>query len=99
MHSFELLKVLVPVKKSLKCRENDDFLIVTNRTQNIYYLNDTARYIYENCDGERTIGSIFEILCNEYNILEDQYAEVKEDLVSMIRDFQWQQIIELWGSK
>lgn len=93
MMVFEKLSPLFPIQTCLKKRENGEFLIVMSKKANIFYLNDVAHFIYENCDGIQTIGDIRRKILSEYEGATE--SAVTEDLVNIIRDFQWQNIIEL----
>ena len=95
MNMFDKMNQLIPIKTCLKFRENGDFLIVMNAESKIYYLNDTARFVYENIDGNTSIENIFNMIKKEFEVTSDMEEEVKNDVVSIIRDFQWQKIIEL----
>ena len=90
---FEKLSPLFPIQTCLKKRENGEFLIVMSKKANIFYLNEVAHFIYENCDGTQTIWDIRRKILSEYEGTTE--SAVTEDLVNMIRDFQWQNIIEL----
>ena len=92
---FDKIKNLIPIQVNLKKRRNGDFLIVMNENNNIHYLNSTAKFIYEHCDSDNTIENIFDLIKKEFEITSDMEEEVKKDVVSIIRDFQWQKIIEL----
>lgn len=93
MMVFEKLSPLFPIQTCLKKRENGEFLIVMSKEANIFYLNEVAHFIYENCDGTQTIGDIRRKILSEYEGSTE--LAVTEDLVNIIRDFQWQNIIEL----
>ena len=93
MMVFEKLSPLFPIQTCLKKRENGEFLIVMSKKANIFYLNEVAHFIYENCDGTQTIGDIRRKILSEYEGATE--LAVTEDLVNIIRDFQWQNIIEL----
>lgn len=85
----------IPQKTNLKERKNGVFLIVMNNIRDIYYLNDTAEFIYQQFDGIKTISDIFYALVDEYGIEETMKDEVQQDIVNIIRDFQWQKIVKL----
>lgn len=95
MFIFDKIKNLIPVQTNSKVRKNGDFLIVMNKNNNIHYLNSTAKFIYEHCDNNTTINTIFDLMKKEFEITPDMEEEVKNDFVSIIRDFQWQKIIDL----
>lgn len=92
---YSKLKELVPVNISVKQRRDGDFIIAMNSKNELQYLNDTAAFIFEQIDGKRKIGQIFDNLIAEYNIHLSQKQEVENDLLSIIRDFQWQKLIKL----
>ncbi len=89
---YNKLKKLKPYSIAMKTRENGDFLIVKNNHQDIFYLNDTSRYIYELCDGKKNIDDIYQKMLLEYDVSEEL---LRDDLISIIRDFQWKNILHL----
>lgn len=93
---YDLLFDLIPVASCLKKRDNEDFLIVLSEDGELYYLNDTAKYIYSLFDSKRSIKDIFNLMKEEYEAdsLEDENI-LKHDIVEIIRDFQWQKIANL----
>lgn len=102
MHShivFEKFAHLIPYKENMKCRVNNEFLIIMSNDKELYYLNDTARFIYECFDGEKTLSEIFDVLIKEYAIESEMKEAVLEDFVETIRNFQWQNIIRLKEAK
>lgn len=92
---YDLLKNYIPIHSYKKCRDNEDFLIVMNFEGDIYYLNETAKYIFLNFDGKKTIKDIFENMKNKYDANNEDELILKKDLTEIIRDFQWQNIINL----
>lgn len=92
---YEKLSGYYPVQTCRKKRKNGDFLIVMNDKANIFYLNDIAGFVYEHCMGRLTIADIFQKLLGEFEHESTSEMEMSEDLVNTIRDFQWQNIIEL----
>ncbi|HWR05455.1 PqqD family protein [Sporomusa sp.] len=87
-----LLKRLVPVRMHLKARVDNDFLIVSTKNLNIYYLNETARDFYDLVDGAITINEIVNKLMQVYEI---DYATLEKDIVHLVRDLQWKELIVL----
>ena len=92
---YEKFRNLVPKSTYLKSRDNGDFLLVMSPAQELFYLNETARFIYELCDGHRSIDEIYRAMSAEYAFDESEEETVKADLLHTLRDFQWQRIIEL----
>ena len=86
---------LVPKSVCLKSRDNGEFLAVKNLDQELFYLNETARFIYELCDGHRSVDEIYKAMSAEYAFDESEEDVVKADLLHTLRDFQWQKIMEL----
>lgn len=89
---FEKIKTLKPSQIFLKKREDNNFLVVSNLSQEIFYLNGIAREFYENCNANETILTIFEKLFEEYEV---EKEVLESDLVELIRDFQWKNLLEL----
>ena len=89
----------IPLKSCIKKRTNYEFLIVMNENTDIFYLNDTARFIYENIDGNNTINDIYLSITREYDMLGMDENKIKKDLIEIIREFQCQKIIKLKEAK
>lgn len=93
---FNSLESFVPVRSCLKFRENGEFLIVSNGEGELYYLNNTAKMIYQLFDGNRTLRKILDVLIMEFDPeCEEDVRLLEQDLTKLIRDFQWQKIIKL----
>ena len=89
---FETLKNLVPKQDYLKLRNDGEFLIVLNTNAEFQYLNATAKDIYIQCDGKKTIKDIYEYMLDEYDV---DCEVMKHDIISVIREFQWKNLIVL----
>jgi hypothetical protein len=93
MPVFQHLAPYIPIKQCLKFRQEGNIGIVNNTFDfKLMYLNETALNVFGLIDGKRTIADIFEILFQEYDVQEDI---LESDLISIIRDFQWEKIIRL----
>ena len=57
VEAYDFIKKLVPYKDCLKERADGEFLIVLNSEYDIYYLNQTARFIFQLFDGDWTVKS------------------------------------------
>ena len=93
---FEYMKDLIPYKTCLKERSNPPLQIVANEELDIYYLNESSAYFYELCDNKRTFEDILQLFLETYDV-ERQVAE--SDLVELIRDLQWKQVLRLREKK
>lgn len=91
---FEKMRDLVPNKICIKARENGDVLIVSNSKRDIVYLNETSKDFYSLCDGVRTISQICTEMLGIYNVSSD---ELEHDIISLVRDMQWNDLIDLKG--
>ena len=89
---FNWLKEKIPCCTFVKKRMNDDVLIICAENLAIYYLNATAAYFIELSDGKATVGEIKNKFLARYAV--DEH-ELENDLVEMIRDLQWKQILIL----
>ena len=96
--AYEFIKGYIPIKNALKTRENDSFLIISNQESNVYYLNGTAREIWDNIDGNKSIDDICSYLLSEYDVSREI---LERDLIVFVRDMQWKKLLRLkkGGSK
>ena len=85
---YDKFENYIPITTCIKQRSNGDFLIVMSEKTDIYYLNDTARFIYENIDGVATISVLFNKMKNEYNFGDIPMEAIKKDFVELIRDIE-----------
>lgn len=92
---FEKLRDLIPLKTCIKARANGNLLVVSTPKLDIIYLNETSKDFYELCDGIRSIVQIFNEMLNLYDIPPE---ELKNDIVTLVRDMQWNELIDLKGA-
>ena len=50
---YTLIKEYIPIKDTLREKENGEFLILANKSSDIYYLNDMARVMYSLIDNNQ----------------------------------------------
>lgn len=93
---YDKLKELIPIKKCQKFRKDKEFTIVTNLSNEFFYLNETASFIFLLCDGLNSIEVIQKSIQKEY---EAESQIIKTDIVRVIRDLQWKGIIGLKKSE
>ena len=89
---FEWIKDKVPVAAYVKKRMNDDILIICAETLSMYYLNATAAFFINSADGNATVNEIKSKFLQKYDVDEE---ELEKDIIDMIRDLQWKQILYL----
>lgn len=89
---FTEFQELVPIKTCQKFRKDEAFTIVTNISNEYFYLNETASSIFLMCNGENSINSIYKSIFSEYEVSE---GILKKDVVRIIRDLQWKRLIKL----
>jgi hypothetical protein len=89
---FDFLKGMIVETKALKQREEGPFLVVMSEGLQLSYLNSTAKDIYLRFDGVKSIGDICASLLEDYDVTEET---LNADIVSIVRDFQWQSLIRL----
>ena len=92
---YSFFENLVPKKICVKQRCDGQFIIAMNAKNELHYLNDTAAFIFEKIDGKTSINEILNAVYGEYEIMENDKSRVIEDMISIIRDFQWQNLIKL----
>lgn len=83
---------MFPYRCCQKYRIDSEFTIVTNYSNKMLYLNETAGNIFLLCNGKRTVQEICSQLMSEYEISQDV---IQDDLIKIIRDLQWNKIIKL----
>lgn len=91
---YDLLKDKTPIKLSLKERNDGDFLIVSSNDLKIHYFNETAKDFYNMIDGNSNIDSIISKLLILYDVKKNI---IIKDLISLIREMQWNELIALKG--
>lgn len=89
---FEWIKSKIPHCIYVKKRLNDDILIVTSKDLIIYYLNPTAASFFNYVDGKSSINDIKKRFLNDFDVTE---SELEQDLINLVRDLQWKQLIVL----
>lgn len=89
---FEKMCGLIPFKTCIKERENEEFLIVSNSKLDIVYLNETSKDFYNLCNGSYNISQICDKMLAVYDISSDI---LEDDIVALVRDMQWNNLINL----
>ena len=90
--AYEMLKDYVPVKTALKTRKEGDMLIASNESGQIYYLNETAAYIWCIIDETSSIEDLQQKISEEYKADPER---IRNDIVNVIRDMQWKKLLRL----
>lgn len=89
---YTLIKEYIPIKNTLREKENGEFLILANKNSDIYYLNNMAKVMYLLIDNKISINDIYTKIKQEYEVNDD---ELKVDIIDFIRDLQWKKLILL----
>ena len=95
MLQYDLIKNLIPMQSCTKKRDNKDFLIVMNENGEIFYLNDSAKLVYSLCNSKHSVDEILMCMINKYEATSDDLPNLMNDLLEILRDFQWQKTIKL----
>lgn len=90
--AYNFLRDYIPLRNAVKTREDGDFLIAINRSNEIYYLNGTAREIWGFLDGTTSIEGLCSKIMSEYDVDRDS---LERDIVNFIRDLQWKKLIRI----
>ena len=88
--AYNLMKNFIPVRNALKTREDGNFLIASNRNNEIYYFNGVAKEIWNNLDGMTSIEGLCGKILSEYRV---ESSILERDIVNLIRDMQWKKLI------
>ncbi len=89
---FDKMADWIPEKVCQKYRDDGEFVIVTNFSNKIIYLNSTAGDVFLMCDGKKTVEEICQSITCEYNVTMEI---LQNDIVKLIRDLQWNRLIKL----
>ncbi|OGI12122.1 hypothetical protein A3K64_02190 [Candidatus Micrarchaeota archaeon RBG_16_36_9] len=90
---IDILKELRPEKIDVKkFRNENEFLIVREKTKKILILNRTAREIYNSCRGS-TVDKIISIMCMKYPNISKEKISI--DTVMCLRDLERRELIAL----
>ena len=90
--AYNFIRNYVPLRNSVKTREDGEFLIASNKDNEIYYLNGTARDMWESINGFTTVEELCGKILGEYEI---DRNTLESDIVNFIRDLQWKKLIRL----
>ena len=90
--AYNFLREYIPLRSAVKTREDGDFLVALNRNNEIYYLNGTARDMWELLDGSTSIEGLCVKIMGEYEV---DRETLEGDIVNFIRDLQWKKLIRI----
>lgn len=93
---YDMIKSLIPYKSCQKYRCDSEFTLVDNYLNKMVYLNATASDVFLLCNGRNSIEEICKKMLCDYDI---NYDIIKNDIVKIIRDLQWNNIIRLSRTK
>jgi hypothetical protein len=93
MITFSYLSSHIPVRKELKFRIEGKIGIVCNSHDfRIIYLNETALAVFQLIDGKKSVSDI----AKEFMDMVDVDPNIfEQDLIEILRNFQWQKLIAL----
>ena len=90
--AYNFLRDYIPLRNAVKTREEGDFLVALNRSNEIYYLNGMAREMWGLLDGTTSIEGLCAKIMSEYEIDRER---IEPDIVNFIRDLQWKKLIRI----
>ena len=93
---YDMIKSLIPYKSCQKYRCDSEFTLVNNYLNKMVYLNATASDVFLLCNGRNSIEEICKKMLCDYDV---SYDIIKNDIVKIIRDLQWNNIIRLSRTK
>lgn len=91
---YHWIKDKKPIGKFIKKRRNGDMLIICSGDLNIYYLNKTATFLMEACNGHTSVDKIKHDMLDKYDVSE---KELENDLIDTLRMLQWKKLVVLEG--
>lgn len=89
---FPFFENIYPLPAWRKLRYEGDVVVIMNEELQIIYLNETAGFFLDCVTGKRNIKDIVQIMANEYEVAEDV---LKNDILLLLRDLQWNKLIKL----
>ena len=90
--AYNFIKDYTHLRCAVKTREDGEFLTASNKNNEIYYLNGTAREMWKIIDGSVTIEGLCSKILGEYKV---DREILENDIVNFIRDLQWKELIRL----
>lgn len=93
MTPFSYLADHIPLRKELKIRIEGNIGVVSNtQDYRVDFLNETALTIFQMIDGKKSIADIVECFMNEVDVSREIF---EQDLIEILRGFQWRKLIIL----
>ena len=89
---WDWMKDKKPLSIALKSRKEGELTIVASEELDICYLNPTASFLLDYCDGSMTMEGILDIFKKEYEVDENT---LRNDLIDIVRYMQWKRILKL----
>jgi coenzyme PQQ biosynthesis protein PqqD len=75
-----------------KLKEIIIIIAIKQAEEKVFKLNKTATYIWEHCDGKKTVGELIKRLCAEFDVDE---ATAQKDAVEFIEKMKDKQLLSL----
>ena len=91
-YAYNFIKDFVLYQQYSKKREDGDFLLISSPRLEMLFLNEVAKDFYSKVDGNKSLKEIINQLLEEYEVDKDILIN---DIVNIVRDFQWKGILEL----
>lgn len=92
----ELQKRVYAKEPAKQRNEENGILLVYLECGCIYYLNSTARWIYEKIDGEKSVGEIIHEAVMEYGVEENQ---ISLDVLNVIENMRRTRMARIKGGR
>jgi hypothetical protein len=93
MTAFSYLADYIPIRKELKFRLEGNIGIASDaKNFRVDYINESALSIFMLIDGKRSIADITQIFMKDFDV---EQSIVEQDLVEILRNFQWRELITL----
>lgn len=93
---FNTINELIPIQNFIKLRNNNNFLILMSDNLEIQYLNEVAKDFYLFIDGKRKVKEIIDKMLGIYDV---EKEVLQKDIIHLIRDLQWKNLIILKEKK
>ena len=74
---------------------NDIFIILPQENNaRLFKLNKTAGYLWENCDGAKSVGELIKEICSKYDVDEKSASQDALDFIEKLKGLQMIQVVE-----
>lgn len=90
--NYEELKVKKPLRKGQELGEQDQYIVIANEKEEVYGLTPAIFYIWQMCDGNKTVEDIVEHVSKEAEI---EASKLQEPIATIITQLYEAELVSL----